>query len=156
MERNDVESPKVAISIADAARRLSVSPVTVRRLLDRGALVRVEIGRSVRVLARSVDELAERGGWPVARALDTTTTPAPLALRPKDAAKALGISQRKLWELTRPRGSIPCVRAGGCVLYPCHLLQAWLAEHAGKGSEPVSAHDADGRVAHADAGATPT
>lgn len=63
MERNKkVESPPVALSIADAARRLSVSPTTIRRLLARRALVRITIGRSVRVLARSVDELAERGG----------------------------------------------------------------------------------------------
>jgi excisionase family DNA binding protein len=66
MERNNVGSPPLALTIADAARRLSVSQMTVRRLLERGLLSRVTIGRSVRVLARSVDELAERGG--VARA----------------------------------------------------------------------------------------
>lgn len=66
MQRNKFESPPVALTIADAARRLAVSPTTVRRLLARGALSRVAVGRSVRVLARSVDELAERGG--VARA----------------------------------------------------------------------------------------
>lgn len=66
----------------------------------------------------------------------TTKTPAPLALRPKDAAVALGIGQRKLWELTHPRGPIPCVRVGCCVLYPYHLLQAWLAEQAAKGGKP--------------------
>ena len=64
---------------------------------------------------------------------NTPTTPAPLSLRPKDAAKALGIGQRKLWELTSPRGPIPCVRVGCCVLYPYALLQAWLAEQAAKG-----------------------
>jgi excisionase family DNA binding protein len=52
---------------------------------------------------------------------------APLALRPKDAARALGIGQRKLWELTKD-GKIPCIRIGVCVLYPVPLLQAWLAE----------------------------
>ena len=62
MERNRIESPPVALTIADAARRLAVSPMTIRRLLARGALSRVAVGRSVRVLARSVDELAERGG----------------------------------------------------------------------------------------------
>ena len=62
MEGNRIESPPVALTIADAARRLAVSPMTIRRLLSRGALVRVAIGRSVRVLARTVDELAERGG----------------------------------------------------------------------------------------------
>lgn len=52
----------VALSIPHTARRLEVSASTVRRLLARGALIRVTLGRSVRVLARSVDELAERGG----------------------------------------------------------------------------------------------
>ena len=36
--------------------------MSIRRLLDRGDLARVAVGRSVRVLARTVDELAERGG----------------------------------------------------------------------------------------------
>lgn len=62
MERNELKPPAVALTITEAARRLAVSPMTIRRLLTRGALSRVAIGRSVRVLARSVDELAERGG----------------------------------------------------------------------------------------------
>jgi len=62
MECNEAESPPVALTIADAARRLAVSPTTIRRLLARGGLARIAVGRSVRVLARSVDELAERGG----------------------------------------------------------------------------------------------
>jgi excisionase family DNA binding protein len=44
-----------------------------------------------------------------------------LALRPREAAKALGISPRLLWQLTHD-GVIPCVRVGGgkrrTVLYP--------------------------------------
>ena len=32
---------------------------------------------------------------------------APLALRPRDAARALGISERTLWSLTAPRGALP-------------------------------------------------
>ncbi len=62
MESKKVDPPPVALTIADAARRLSVSKMTVRRLLARGVLARVAVGRSVRVLARTVDELAERGG----------------------------------------------------------------------------------------------
>ena len=56
----------------------------------------------------------------------------PLALRPRDAAKALGISARTLWGLTTPRGSIPCLRIGHgkrrAVLYPLGALQAWLSD----------------------------
>ena len=55
-----------------------------------------------------------------------------LALRPREAAKALSISARTLWGLTAPRGPIPCVRVGigkrQTVLYPTAALQAWLAE----------------------------
>ena len=54
----------------------------------------------------------------------------PLALRPAQAAKALGISQRHLWALTKD-GIVPHVRIGSggrkVVLYPVAELQAWLA-----------------------------
>lgn len=60
--KDKAESPAVAMTVRNAARRLEVSTSTIRRLLERGVLVRITIGRSVRVLARSVDELAERGG----------------------------------------------------------------------------------------------
>ncbi len=57
----------------------------------------------------------------------------PLALRPREAAKALGISPRLLWQLTKD-GRIPCVRIGGTkrrtVLYPLADLQAWLTNKA--------------------------
>ncbi|MGD9722625.1 MAG: helix-turn-helix transcriptional regulator [Pirellulales bacterium] len=53
----------------------------------------------------------------------------PLALRPREAAKALGISTRLLWQLTHD-GEIPCVRIGTgtrrTVLYPIATLAAWL------------------------------
>ena len=56
------------------------------------------------------------------------STPA-LALRPRDAAKALGISPRKLWQLTKD-GVIPSLKAGRTVLYPTAELQAWLSREA--------------------------
>lgn len=58
----DQDDGRIALTIDEAGRRLGVSPSTVRRLLERGELARVTLGRAVRVLARSVDELAERGG----------------------------------------------------------------------------------------------
>lgn len=58
-----------------------------------------------------------------------------LALRPKDAAKALCIGQRKLWELTKA-GAIPHTRIGRCIVYPVDALRAWLAERAAKGVRP--------------------
>jgi excisionase family DNA binding protein len=57
----------------------------------------------------------------------------PLALRPRKAAKALGISPRLLWQLTKD-GQIPCVRVGSgkrkTVLYPLADLQAWLTRQS--------------------------
>jgi excisionase family DNA binding protein len=59
----------------------------------------------------------------------------PLALRPREAAKALGISPRLLWQLTKD-GRIPCVRVGSgkrkTVLYPVAALQDWLARQTAK------------------------
>ena len=71
--------------------------------------------------------------------MTTTSTSSPLALRPRDAAKALGISARTLWEWTRD-GRVPCVRVGGgrrkVVLYPVDQLQTWLQQQAAaKGGE---------------------
>jgi excisionase family DNA binding protein len=63
--------------------------------------------------------------------MNIPTSPGPLALRPKDAAKALGIGERKLWELTKA-GAIPSVRLGACVLYPTDELRAWLSAQAAK------------------------
>ncbi len=69
-----------------------------------------------------------------------TQTTQTLALRPREAAKALGISARTLWGLTAPRGPIPCVRVGSgkrrTVLYPTADLQVWLSRQAqaGKGA----------------------
>ena len=65
-----------------------------------------------------------------APAVASTTTHGALALRPREAAKALGISERMLWSLTAPRGTIPAVRIGTCVLYPVTGLQAWLDRQA--------------------------
>jgi excisionase family DNA binding protein len=69
-----------------------------------------------------------------------TDLSSPLALRPREAAKALGISARHLWQLTKD-GHIPCVRVGSgtrkTVLYSVTELQAWLARQtvATKGGE---------------------
>lgn len=57
-----------------------------------------------------------------------------LALRPRDAAKALNIGERLLWSKTNS-GEIPHVRIGRSVLYPIDLLREWLAQQAKKGSQ---------------------
>lgn len=62
-----------------------------------------------------------------------TDLSSPLALRPREAAKALGFSARHLWQLTKD-GHIPCVRVGSgkrkTVLYPLAELQGWLSRQA--------------------------
>jgi excisionase family DNA binding protein len=62
---------------------------------------------------------------------DLLTTARRLALRPREAAKALGISERLLWQLTQD-GIIPCVRVGGggrrTALYSVANLEAWLTQ----------------------------
>jgi len=82
-----------------------------------------------------------RGTRPVGTAtMDNTSDQPPLALRPRDAARRLGISPRTLWEWTRA-GIIPCVRIGSgrrkVVLYSVAELQSWLTLQAqtAKGGE---------------------
>ena len=57
----------------------------------------------------------------------------PLALRPRDAAKILGISLRTLWTWNQA-GIIPCARIGTgkrkIVLYSVADLQKWLAQQS--------------------------
>ena len=48
-----------------------------------------------------------------------------LAMRPRKAAKALGISERLLWEHTE-RKAIPHIRLGKAILYPVDSLRDWL------------------------------
>jgi excisionase family DNA binding protein len=52
-----------------------------------------------------------------------------LALRPRDAARALGVSERTLWTLTK-QGQVPHLRLGKAVRYPVHLLRQWMEERA--------------------------
>ena len=52
-----------------------------------------------------------------------------LSMRPREAAKALGISERLLWDWTR-RGIVPHVKIGGVVVYPTDALREWLRQCA--------------------------
>ena len=61
-----------------------------------------------------------------------------LALRPREAARLLGVSERTLWQWTRD-GLIPAARIGNgkrrVVLYATADLQDWLSRQAGEGGE---------------------
>jgi excisionase family DNA binding protein len=59
-----------------------------------------------------------------------------LALRPKEAADALGISERTLRQLLP---ELPHLRAGGCVMIPVDGLRQWLSEQAKAGKNRVDA-----------------
>lgn len=67
---------------------------------------------------------------------DQRDTTLRLALRPAEAAEALGISERLLWSKTSA-GEIPHLRIGRAVVYPVERLRAWLNEQSGE-----VAHDA--------------
>ena len=62
------------------------------------------------------------------------STPDPkLLLTPREAARALAISPRKLWGMTSD-GKIPHVKLGKCVRYSVVDLQAWIAEQTKGGA----------------------
>jgi predicted DNA-binding transcriptional regulator AlpA len=62
--------------------------------------------------------------------------PSPLALRLHEAARALSISPRTLWQLAKS-GQVPCVPLGSgrrkkIYLFPVAELHAWLARQTAK------------------------
>ena len=59
----------------------------------------------------------------------SSSAPPCLALRPKEAARAIGIGERKLWSLTNA-DQIPHIRIGRAVVYPVDALRQWLADQA--------------------------
>ena len=59
-----------------------------------------------------------------------------LALRPPEAAAALGISERKLRELLP---ELPHVRRGGVLMIPIEPLRRWLEEQARGGPTTAEA-----------------
>lgn len=56
---------------------------------------------------------------------DNGSGPLTLALRPREAAAALGISERLLWTMTKA-GEVPHVRFGRAIVYPVAKLEEWL------------------------------
>lgn len=62
--------------------------------------------------------------------------PAPLAVNAKTAARMLSIGVRKLWDLTAPRGPIPCAKVGTRVVYRVADLDAWLVAELQKEARP--------------------
>jgi excisionase family DNA binding protein len=54
-----------------------------------------------------------------------------LALRLKEAAAAIGVSDRTLWTWTA-EGEVPHVRISGTVIYPLDTLREWLSRRSSK------------------------
>ena len=52
-----------------------------------------------------------------------------LAMRAREAAKAIGVSERTLWQWTQD-GYVPHIRRGKVVLYPVDALREWLNQQA--------------------------
>ncbi len=61
--------------------------------------------------------------------LHPTPPTTPLALRPREAAAAIGVCERTLWQWTKT-GDVPHVRRGNTILYPVDLLRQWLEQQA--------------------------
>jgi hypothetical protein len=51
------------------------------------------------------------------------STHEPILFTPREAAKALRISEKTLWSMTVPRGPIPSVRLGRSVRYSADVLR---------------------------------
>ena len=66
----------------------------------------------------------------------------PLAYRLREAAAAIGVSERTLWTWAQ-NGDVPCVHRGRCVLFPVDALRRWLDEQAQASAPAKSSQEAD-------------
>lgn len=69
--------------------------------------------------------------------------PSKLLLKPSEAARLLGISERKLWQMTQD-GEIQSILLGRCRRYSLRWLEDWIAA----GQSAHHAPTAPGDVAH--------
>jgi len=75
---------------------------------------------------QAVQQLSVSPPQPITLKGPTEIAPATLLTKVPEAAKALSISERKLWDLSEPRGPIPVVRIGRAVRYDRRDLRAWI------------------------------
>jgi hypothetical protein len=62
-----------------------------------------------------------------------------LLLTPRETAAAMGISERKLWGLTAPRGDLPCLPLGRSIRYDPADVRRWIDGHkTGEGPKQLS------------------
>jgi hypothetical protein len=61
------------------------------------------------------------------RAMRAAAEPPTLLLTARDAARALAVSEKTLWSLTMPRGTVPAIRVGERSLrYSVTALAKWI------------------------------
>lgn len=58
-----------------------------------------------------------------------------LLLTARDAAKALAVCEKSLWNFTQPRGTLPAVKLGRAVRYDPADLQAFIEQMKGVADE---------------------
>ena len=61
-----------------------------------------------------------------------------LLIPARDAARMLSVSERTLWGITAPRGSLPCVRIGARCLYSPDALRAWIVAQEANPPPPAT------------------
>lgn len=70
------------------------------------------------------------------RAMRSAAEPPTLLLTAREAAKALAVSEKTLWSLTTPRGTIPAIRVGERSLrYSVRALEDWIARQPAVNSQ---------------------
>jgi excisionase family DNA binding protein len=100
---------------AAAARKLGEAILELLSAVNESTAERVASTLSPKVTSVSPQQPASS---PRALMLaGTTRPPEPILMTQREAAKALGISQRKLWDMTAPRGPIPVVKLGTLVRF---------------------------------------
>ena len=60
--------------------------------------------------------------------MTSTTQQGRLLLKPGEAAQALAVSERTLWQYTTPRGPIPCCKIGSSIRYRLMDLENYLTQ----------------------------
>ena len=64
----------------------------------------------------------------------------PIAVRASEAARLLGISKPKLYELTHRADFTAAFKCGGCMMFSVEGLRAWVAEQTGQQSNEEGLH----------------
>ena len=56
-----------------------------------------------------------------------------LLLSAREAAQAMGVCEKTLWNFSQPRGTIPSLKIGARTMYDPSDLRAWIDQQKGGG-----------------------